>query len=808
MRDLVDDVRFALRQLARSPGFTACAILSLALGIGVNTAIFSVVYGVLLRALPYAHGDELLHLGQLPSAAQAENVNFSVPELRDLAAQSRALAGVVEYHSMPFTLLGRGEPDRAQIAVVSAGFFQLFGVQPVRGRVFLPEDEKPGCEPVLVLTNEYWRRRFGGDPQIVGRSLRLNGKPITVVGVLPPLPRYPGKNDAFMPTVACPIRSSERLIHNRRARMLSAFARLAPGTTEEMARADLATLSARMRLEHPEDYKSRKQAGLPFLPVREELTGGFRPLVLLLLGTVGLVLLVACANVANLVLARQASREQELGMRAALGAGRGRLARQLLTESTVLAFAGGAVGVLLAASGVRLLVAFASRFTVRTGEIGIAGPVLLFTLGLSLLTGLAVGLAPVLRTSPRRLAAALRAGGVQATPGRARLLLRDFMMVVQVAVSFVLLVGAGLLLRTFLNLQGVDPGFARAGVVTMELPLPVAKYRENPEVLEFFDRLFAALRRLPAVRSVAAASDLPLTERPYTPGVKVEGRDAENGEAARAGFHLVSEDYFRTLGISLLRGRSFAATDVEGSPPVAVISRSMASRFWPDADPLGKRFSIPSQFPDWWTVVGIVEDVKQYGLDAESGPGFYLPFRKIPGGGQVLVRTESTSGELLRSLKAAVHAIDPEQPVVGLQTLEQVRADWLAPSRLTAVLAGFFSVLALVLAALGVGSVVAFGVAERTHEIGIRTALGSSAAEIVGLILRRALPLLAAALALGLLGSLSLTRLVAGLLFGVAPQDPATLAAAGAVLAATFVLCALVPARRAARIDPVLALRE
>jgi putative ABC transport system permease protein len=810
MKDLSADIRFALRLFGRHPGFTASIVLTLALGIGVNSAIFSAVYGVLLRPLPYTEGDHLLHLGQLPPAPDMENVTFSVPELRDLTSQSRALSDVAEYHSMSFTLLGKGEPDQVNIGVVSASFFELFGVQPLLGRTFSPEDEAHGSEPVLVLTHEYWRRRFGGDPGIVGQSLRLNDRPITIVGVLPPLPQYPGDDDdAYMPTVACPTRSSERVIHSRRARMLTAFARLSPGTTLESAQSELATLSSRMRQENAADYDPQDHTGIPVLSVREELVGNFRPLLLILLGVVGLLLLVACANVANLILARLASREQELGLRAAFGAGRGRLTRLLLTESTLLSLAGGALGLLLAASCIRSLAAFASRFTPRNGEIGIDPMVLLFTTGLALITGLLVGVAPALRTSPRRLASTLREGGAKSTSTQARLRLRGVMVVLQVAVSFVLLVGAGLLLRTFFNLQQVNPGFDSAGVAVMQIPLQPNRYPLPPQRLDFFDRLFDSLRGVPGVQSVAVASDVPLSDDPFTQEVRVEGAPMDELEPPRASLHIVSDDYFRTLGIPLLQGRSFGTADRGPALPVALVSRAMALRSWPAGSPLGKRFVIPAMGPDqWWTVVGVVGDVKQYGLNAEGGPAVYLPFAQMPGGGEVFVRTASNPERLFSEFRSVVRAIDPDQPVVDVRTLAQVQTEWVAPSRLTAVLVSLFAVLAAAIAVLGIGSLMTFTVAERTQEIGIRAALGATPGEIQNLILRQALPLLAAGLALGALTSLWLTRLLAGLLFGVAPNNPATLAAVAAAFTIVFVLSALVPARRAARIDPLLALKK
>ncbi len=811
MKDLSGDIRFALRQFARHPVFTTCTVLTLALGIGVNTAIFSVVSGVLLRPLPYAEGDNLLHLGHESFDPKKErDVSFSVPEVNDLATQSRTLQNVAEYHAMPFILLGRGEPDRIQIGVVSANFFDLFGVRPLRGRTFVPTDDDHGAEPVLVLTYQYWQHHFGGDPAILGKRMRLNDRPITIVGVLPPLPQYPTQVGAFMPTMACPVRSKDSVASNRQIRMLTAFARLAPGATLEEARTELAALADRMRQENPGDYESEMESGIPVISVREELTGEFRPLLLILMGAVGLVLLVACANVANLILARLASREQELGVRTAFGAGRGRLARQLLTESILLSLAGGALALLLAVSGVQLLVAFAGRFTARTDEIGIDSSVLLFTTLLAVVTGLAVGIGPVLRTAPHRLAATLRAGGRQSTASQPRLRLRGAMVVAQVAVSFILLTGAGLLLRTFMNLQRVNPGFDPANVMLMDVPLPVSRYPEYANRLDFFDRLFGSLRELSGVGSAAVAGELPIDDNPSIPEIKIEGGEPHDSGEFQAAFNIVSDDYFRTLGIPLFQGRGFVATDRgEEALPVAIVNRSMAHRFWPGESPVGRRFKIPSRTGDQlWTVVGVVGDVRYKGLEAESGPAFYLPFSQMPAGGQVFVRASSVSGTLLRDVRTLVRRLDPDQPVVKMQTLEQVQDEWIAPSRLTAALVGLFAILASVIAALGIGSVVAFAVAERTHEIGIRAALGATPRQLLGLVVQRTLPLLVVGLILGGLGSLWLTRLMSGLLFGVEPGDPVNLATVAFAFAVVFMIAALLPARRATRIDPLLALKE
>ena len=514
MQSLRQDFVFALRQLRRNPGFAAATVLTLALGIGANTAIFSIVSGVLLHPLPYSGGERLVQVKHGQPGPGPETVYFSVPELadyRESRAQSRALASWMEYHSMSFILLGYGDPDRVKTGVVSTNAFEVLGVRPVLGRPFRSDDEKPGAPPVLLLSDHYWRSRIGGDPAIVGRTLRMNDKPITVVGVLPPLPPFPGDDDVYMPTSACPYRSSERLIHNRSARLISLFGRLPPGGTLAAAQTELTGLVGRLRREHPESYPTEAEAALAIVPAQDQLLGSFRPTLFLLLGTVGLVLLIACANVGNLALARLLAREREVVLRSALGAGRSRLVRQLLTESTVLALAGGLLGLLFAALGRSLLVAFAARFTPLATGIGIDSRVLAFTFAISLLAGLAFGLLPALHATRRDLSTALKESGGHATLGRSRHRFRNALVVLQVAVSFMLLIAAGLTVRSSLALSRVDAGFADRNVLTATIALPFSRYKGAQKTIDFFGALLPRVQALPGVRSAGLGSSVPLT---------------------------------------------------------------------------------------------------------------------------------------------------------------------------------------------------------------------------------------------------------------------------------------------------------
>ncbi|MEA2692534.1 MAG: hypothetical protein QOJ16_1921 [Acidobacteriota bacterium] len=818
MQKLRQDLVFALRQLRRNPGFTAATVLTLALGIGANTAIFSIVSGVLLRPLPFQDGERLVQVKHGQPGPGPETVFFSVPELADYRAQSRALASWMEYHSMSFILLGYGEPDRVRTGVVSANAFDVLGVRPALGRPFREDDDRPGAPPVLLLSDHYWRSRIGGDPAIVGRTLRMNDKPITVVGVLPPLPPFPGQDDVYMPTSACPYRSSERLIHNRSAHLISLFGRLPPGGTLAAAQTEVSGLAGRLRQAHPESYPAGSETALAVVPAQDQLLGSFRPTLFLLLGTVGLVLLIACANVGNLALARLLAREREVVLRSALGAGRGRLVRQMLTESTVLALAGGALGLLFATLGRQLLVAFAQRFTPLAEEVGVDWKVLAFTLAVSLLAGIAFGLLPALHATRQDLNTALKEGG-HATAGRGRHRFRNALVVLQVAVSFVLLIAAGLTVQSTLALSRVDAGFTDRNVLTATISLPFSRYRTNQKTIGFFDALLPRVEALPGVLSAALGSSVPLTGTQFTPSFRIEGRadgdTVQGGQPeTRAAFHVATPGYFHTLGIPLVAGRSLQPTDGANALPVVVINRSMARHYWAGGNPVGQRIALTGgggNGPNWLTIVGVVGDVKLEGLADAAGAGdaFYLPFAQNGAGAMnLVVRTAADPFALLPAIRGAVREIDPDQPVSDVSTLEQVRGASVAPSRLTAALLLLFGTLAFVVTAMGLAAVIAFSVTERTQEIGIRTALGAGRWEVLALVLSHGLGLVLAGLGVGAAGALAASRLLSSLLFGIRPTDPATFAAVALLLLAVVGVACYVPARRAVGIDPSVALRS
>lgn len=808
---VLQDVRYGLRTLRRSPGFAAAAVLTLALGIGANTAIFSVVHGVLLQSLPYGGGERLVRLSQSAPGAGADDAGFSPKEVNDYRAFNRTLSGIVEHHSMWFVLLGRKEPERVQTSVVSANFFDVLAVRPLLGRTFVAGDDGQGADAVLVLSHDYWQRSFGGDPNVVGKVFRMNDRPHTVVGVLPPIPEYPSEADVYMPVSACPFRNNPRTVENRNARMVTVFGRLRPGVQLQEARVDVAAISGRLQLEYPDAYPKSARFSTSALSLQDELTRQARPTFFVLLATVGLVLLIACANVANLTLARLIRREREMALRSALGAGRGRLTRQLLTESTVLALAGGALGLVIALACVDLLMTFATRFTPRASEISIDGPVLLFTVAVSLLTGIALGLIPAV-SRRKSLVSALQEGSDRSTLGAGRHRVRSLLIVAQVAVSFMLLIGAGLMVRTLIHLQRVDAGFQAERVLTMRIDLNFSKYTQVEPRRIFHERLLQSIDATPGVLSAAISADFPLNEGsgPNTGAFQIEGRPvpASDQLLPQADFQRASPAYFKTIGIPVLRGRAFSPADRAGTPRVALINQRLASRHFPGVDPLGKRVSF-DQGENWISIVGIVGDVKQYGLATEPTDQLYLPVLQSPPlSATVLIRTAAAPMTMARLARETVHQIDPEQPVDRFRTLEQVRSLSLSSPRLTAVLLSLFALLALVITAMGITGVIAFSVSERTREFGIRLALGAQPSGVLRMVLRQGMALVLLGLSIGVAGALLLTRLMTGLLVGVPPTDPLTFLAVSLVLLAVAAAACFVPARRATAVEPLTALRS
>ena len=807
MTGLLHDLRFALRSLRKSPGFTLVSVLTLALGIGANTAVFSLIRGVLLRPLPYEHGERLVYLRQPAPLGGVANAQFSPLELADYRQRSRAMESLVEYHSMPFILLGQGEPRRVQTGVVSANFFDVLGVRPLRGRAFRPGEDQPSADPVLVLSYGFWMNRLGGDPAIVGKTFEMNDRIHTVIGVLPPVPQYPAENDVYMPSSSCPFRMGQFTLNTRTARMLHIFGRMAPGMTVVQAQTELEGIAGTLRSEYPASYPSGQGFTISATSLHDELTKDARPTLLLLIGTTAFVLLIACANIANLTLARLTRRSREMALRAALGADRVRLFRQMLTESGLLALAGGALGLALAAATMRLLTGFAARFTPRASEISLDGEVLAFTLVVCVLTGLAFAVLPAL-PARANLVAALKEGGA-AVSGGGSSKIRAALVVAQVAVSMVLLIGAGLMLRSLLELQSVNPGFDSQRVLTMTMDLNWSRYTSNDLILGFHDRLNARLTGQPGVVSTASTLTFPLDgHRRFNVSFLIEGQPpAEDGAQPLGDLRSASPEYFPTLGIPLVTGRLFTPSDGPKSPQVAIVNQTLARRYFPTETAVGRRISADTG-ETWITIVGVVGDVRHYGLQSEPTDEVYLPFAQLPiRESTFLVRTTADPAAMARRIGEEVLSIDPGQPIANVQTLEEVRGEALANPRLTTTLVLLFALLALCITAAGLGGVVAFSVSQRTQEIGVRMALGAGRGEVLGMILREGLRLVGLGLVLGALAAVLLGRLITGLLYHVETTDPITFVGMGLVLVLIAAVACLVPARRAATVDPLVALR-
>ncbi|HEY0511742.1 MAG TPA: ABC transporter permease [Thermoanaerobaculia bacterium] len=819
MENLLQDLRFAGRTLLKRPAFTLIAILTLALGIGANTAIFSVVDSVLLAPLPFHHPERLTMIwASNPPLARkvglADKLPVSPGTFYDWkTAKSFEKMAMVNSDRMNFT--GAREPEQVAATLVSGELFQVLGTPAFLGRTLLPEDDE-GKRTTVVLSHRFWRSHFGGDRGVVGRTIRLNGKPLTIVGVMPPEFAFPrggemphGFGFAAQPDIWVSTGLSPKERQNRGSRGYLAVGLLRSGVPIETARAELSAISQRVEKAFPDSdagWHDRVE------PLPAELVGDVKPALMILLAAVGLVLLIACVNVANLLLAAAAARQKEIALRTALGAGRGRMVRQLLTESALLAAAGGAVGILFAYWGLRAIAVWIPADVPVAHQVALDPRILLFTLGVTLLTGALAGLAPALQMTRPDLAESLRdgtrAGSGTSRGGRTRRVL----VVLETAVAVLLVAGAGLLVRSFARLTAVDPGFCAEGVLTLQVILPEAKYGDGPRQTAFTSALLEKLRALPGVTSAGMISSLPLGGEEEIEALLIEGQPRPKpSETPLADYRQVSPGYFETLVIRRIAGRAIAESDAVKTPLVAVVGETLARTYWPGADPLGKRFSTggfggPAQ--PWITVVGVVRDVRQTGLQIDPRPQVYVPQAQRPTTYQSFVlRTQGDPKAVTAAARSAVYAVDRDQPVSEVRPMAEILSQSVAGRRFNMVLLGMFAVLALVLAAVGIYGVTAYSVAQRTREMGLRMALGAQRGTVLALVLREAGSLALAGLAAGLVLAFAATRVMASLLFGVAATDAVTFGSVTAALALVSLFAAWVPGRRATQVDPMVALR-
>ena len=810
----LSDLRYAFRSLIRAPGYTLAVVATLGLGIGANTAIFSVVRGVLLRPLPHREGDRLVYLRHSISGPGGENILFSVPEILDFRTGSKSLGGIAEYSQMAFTLQGERDAVRIDVGLVTGNYFQVMGLSPVIGRLLTSEDDGTSAPPVMVLTHEYWQTRFGGDSAVIGQNVRVDGRAVEIVGVVQPAPYFPNRMDAIMNMVISEHHTSAMMVHGRTHRMTEMIARLAPGTTVEQARAEVASIRQRVEADHRESYEEAAGYKVTLTPFREVLGERARLTLFLLMGAAAFVMIISAANVANLTLMRGVRREHELVVRAALGAGASRLRRLLLAENLMLAFVGAMLGLVLAVAGLQLLISFAERYSPRANEIRLDGMVLGFTLTLTLAVALLLSYAP--RLAKEGTLGVWLASGTNRSSGSLRKQRAQRVLVVaQVAVSVTLLAAAGLLTRTMLELANVDAGLDAEEVLTMEVPL-FGGGRSDADTKALYDRMRLEIGAIPGVTEVGLGSTIPLRANEFMLEVKADGKPLASGEAIpRAEFRTASPEYFRAAGIPLLKGREFTSTDREGSQNVVILNKTLADQLFPDRDPVGQRVAWTGEVlkfigisGDWRTVVGVVGDTKDGGLDAAPRPVVFQPFAQMPAySGGLVIRSASNAASLIPAATRLVRGIAPQDPIENILTVQQIRDQSVAPRRLNAALVSSFGVLAVIIAAVGIAGVLAFSVSARTNEIGIRMSLGADSSTVQRMILMEGGVLLVTGLLLGVVGALLASRMIRGLLFGVAPHDPMTLALVSVVMVLVGLAACWLPAARAAGVDPMVALR-
>ncbi len=816
MNTLFQDLRYGARMLLKNPGVTAVAVVTLALGIGANTAIFSVVNAVMLRPLPYKNPDRVVSLWE--NVPEYGRWRVTPANFLDWKKQSTVFEDMAAFGASTMTLTGVGEPEQMMGTRASAGYFAVIGTEPMLGRSFLQEEYEPGKGQVVVLGHRFWQRRFGGDPTIINKAITLDGVSYTVTGVMPP-----GIYPVWATTSGhisfnqdeqqfwTPMSFTAQWAAVRTAHVLGVVGRLKAGVTIEQATAEMNTIGARLE----QEYAANKGEGIIVNPFMNEVVGAARPALLTLLGAVALVLLIACANIAGLLLAQHAARSKEIAIRAALGAGRGRLVRQFFLEGLLLSIMGTAAGIALAMFGIDLMLKLLPSQLPRFSQTQLDGRVLAFTLLLSFITCLVFGLVPAWQASRLDLQATLEQGGRTSGTGASRQRFRQLLVVFQVGLAVMLVIGAGLLMKSFWRLRQVDPGFKPENILSLSLTLPQSKYREPQKINAFYNQLIEGLSGLPGVDAAAIAYDHPLQSN-WIDSFAFEGRPApEAGKGPSANFTSVSWDYFRTVRTRIVRGREFTAQDDQDHPGVAIVNEAFVRQYFPNELSLGQRLKLSPPARIWnnqrltsFEIVGVAQDVKSGGLNAETEPTYYVPSAQAPlQDMMILVRTSGDPTALVPALRNAVWSIDADQPIANISTMEKIVADSIAQPRLSMLLMGLFGALALILAAVGIYGLLSYAVTQRTQEMGIRIALGARTQDVLKLILRQGMTLALIGIAIGLIGSFALTRLIEGLLFGVTPTDATTFVAVSGVLIGVALLACYFPARRATKVDPLVALR-
>ncbi|HEV7377152.1 MAG TPA: ABC transporter permease [Pyrinomonadaceae bacterium] len=808
MTSFWQDLRYGVRMLARSPGFTLIAVAALALGIGANTALFSVVNATLLKPLPYNQADRLVMVWEHNRPRNKERNVVSPTNFLDWQEQSTAFEQIAAFYDTRFNLTGAGEPEEIPAQVATGNLFTLLGAEAVLGRTFTNEDAEPGHDNVVVLSYGLWQRRFGGARDVIGKSLALNGQSATIIGVMPDDFKWFIKQNSLIGKPA-ELWTPTKFTNNTpiRGRFLSAVARLKPGVSIKQAQSEMSGIAGRLEKERP-DFNTGW--GVNLVPLREQLVGEIKTSLWVLLGAVGFVLLIACANVANLTLARAASRQKEIAIRTALGAGRWRVMRQLLTESIMLAVLGGAAGLLIALWGVDALVALSPRNLIETGAVGLSLPVLGFTFIISLLTGIIFGLIPALEVSRLNLNETLKETGKSNMGSPRSRRLRNTFVVAEVALALLLLVGAGLMIKSFMRLQDIDPGFKSANLLTMGVSLPETKYREDGQKIAFFRQAVERLEALPGVRSVGTVSALPIAALGAATSFTIEGHPPPApGDKLATDVRAIDENYFNTMGIPLVNGRTFNKQEAIEDRKVAVVNETMARKYFPGEDPIGKRLLVNMKAtPELTEIIGVVGDAKYDKLEGEPRAMVYWTHPELVYSSMTIVmRTTVDPLSLAAAAQREIQAIDKDQPVSDVRTMESWLAESVSRTRFGTMLLGLFAGIALILAAVGIYGVMAYSVNQRTQEIGIRMALGAQRSDVIKLIVGQGMSLTLIGVAIGLIAAFALTRVMSSLLYGVSATDPLTFIGISLLLTVIALLACYLPARKATRVDPMDALR-